>query len=291
MTDSAALPEPLAQWVASVVGPIQEVRDASHARENSRVWEVTSPTGRHFVKIAPQPLSYTRETYAYRAAVPHLGLGNAPVLKASSADLCAMILTAVDGEPLKAEASPSRRRAAHAQAGLLLRRFHDAAPDSNVLAQVGHVIENTAAGLDRHLTAAGDHLTALEADILRRHVAVLLDLEDLPVGLLHGDLWERNLLWNGWRCALIDFERSMPGPLVADFVKLATAVWPEFPGLRSSFFNGYGRALSDAEERALVAFSAADAASALAYGPRHGDPQVTARGRRTVDRLTREARR
>lgn len=29
------------------------------------------------------------------------------------------------------------------------------------------------------------------------------------------------------RCALIDFERSEPSPLVCDFAKLATSVWPD----------------------------------------------------------------
>ncbi|MFE5162668.1 hypothetical protein ACFRNT_30010 [Streptomyces sp. NPDC056697] len=37
-----------------------------------------------------------------------------------------------------------------------------------------------------------------------------------------------------------------------------------------------------------MGFGKADAASALACGPRHGDPLVTARGRRTVERLLRE---
>ncbi|WP_420077692.1 hypothetical protein ACOAKG_42860 [Streptomyces sp. JL3001] len=60
---------------------------------------------------------------------------------------------------------------------------------------------------------------------------------------------------------------------------------------KTPVFQGYGRPLSDAEERALAAFAEADAAGALAYGPRHADLLVTARGRRTVERLMREGRR
>lgn len=99
------------------------------------------------------------------------------------------------------------------------------------------------------------------------------------------------MLWNGHRCALIDFERSTPGPLAADFVHLATDVWPEHPELRAALFAGYGRRLTAREEQALLAFTAADAAGALAHGPRLGDACVTARGRRTVQRLTEEGRR
>jgi Ser/Thr protein kinase RdoA (MazF antagonist) len=251
---------------------------------------VTRPAGDHYVKVAPKPILYTRETRAYRVAVPHLGHGNAPVLRDSSAELLAMILTAVDGEPLKEEESPARRRTAHRQAGQLLRRFHDAMTGPLVQPEAGAVVENTVASLDKHIAEAGDHLSTTEADLLRRLVSALPGCGPLPAGWRHGDFWERNLLWNGQRCALIDFERSEPGPRVTDFVKLATSLWPDHPELRTALFEGYGRPLSETEEYALTAFAAADAASALAYGPRHSDPLVTARGRRTVERLLQEGR-
>ncbi|MGC5006382.1 aminoglycoside phosphotransferase family protein [Streptomyces sp. NBC_01762] len=290
MTDSTRLPSPLHAWVESVLGPMDGVRDASHARDNSQVWRVAGHAGDHYVKVAPKPILYTRETRAYRAVVPHLGQGNAPALHDSSAELLALILTAVDGEPLKEGESPARRRVAHRQAGQLLHRFHDAMTGPLVQPEATRVVENTVAGLDKHLAEAGDHLSAAEADTLQRLVSALPDCGPLPAGWRHGDFWERNLLWNGRRCALIDFERSEPGPLVADFVKLATSLWPGHPELRTALFEGYGRPLSETEERALTAFAAADAASALAYGPRHGDPLVTARGRRTVECLVQEGR-
>ncbi|MER5540017.1 phosphotransferase [Streptomyces mirabilis] len=143
----------------------------------------------------------------------------------------------------------------------------------------------------QHGFAGAGHLSTDEADTLRRLVSTLPGLGPLPAGGRHGDFWERNLLWNGRRCALIDFERSEPGPLVSDFVKLATSLWPDHPELHTALFQGYGRSLSDAEECALVAFAAADAASALAYGPRYGDARVTTRGRATVERLMQEGRR
>ncbi|WP_326607686.1 hypothetical protein OG930_40105 [Streptomyces sp. NBC_01799] len=97
MRESTRLPSSLATWVESVLGPLNCVRDASHARDNSQVWRVTGPAGDHYVKVAPMPILYTRETCAYRVAVPHLGHANAPVLHDSSAELLALILTAVDG--------------------------------------------------------------------------------------------------------------------------------------------------------------------------------------------------
>ncbi|MDP5315317.1 aminoglycoside phosphotransferase family protein [Streptomyces poriferorum] len=287
MTDSPRFPATLHAWVQSVLGPLDRVRDASHDRDGSRVWRVTGETGDHYVKVAPKAILYSRETRAYREAVPYLGYGNAPILRASSAELLALILSAVDGQPMEQEESPARRRTAHRQAGLLLRRLHDA-----VRSHPGQsaVAEDTVAGLEKHIVDAGDLLSAAEADTLRYLVSALPHCGPLPGGWRHGDFWERNLLWNGRRCALIDFERSEPGPLVSDFVKLATSLWPDHPELRTALFQGYGRALSTTEERALTAFAAADAASALAYGPRAGDPLVTARGRSTVDRLVQEGR-
>jgi Ser/Thr protein kinase RdoA (MazF antagonist) len=255
------------------------------------VWEVISRTGRHFVKVSPEPVFYTCETRAYRAAVPRLGYANAPVLRDSSAELLALILTPVEGEPLKSVTPPARRRAAHEQAGRLLRLFHNALPNHQAQAEAAHAVDATVTGLEKHIAAAGDHLSVSEADMIRRIVGTLPALGHLPAGFLHGDFWERNLLWNGRRCALTDYERSTPGPLVADFVHLATAVWPDHPDLATALFAGYGRPLSAVEQQALAAFAAADAARALAHGPRCGDTDATARGRRTVERLAREGRR
>jgi ketosteroid isomerase-like protein len=88
-----------------------------------------------------------------------------PRCRDSSAELLALILTAVDGEPLDEEESPACRRTAHRQAGQLLRRFHDAMTGPLVQPEADTVVENTVAGLDKHLAKAGDHLSTTEADL------------------------------------------------------------------------------------------------------------------------------
>lgn len=216
MTESTRLPSSLATWVASVPGPLDCMRGAWHARDNSQVWRVTGRTGVHYVKVAPKPILHTRETCAYRVAVPHLGRGNAPILHDSSAELLALIHTEVEGEPLEEEESPARRRVAHRQADQLLRRFHEAMTGPLVRSEAARIVENTMAGLDKHPAEAGDHLSAAEADTLRHLVSTLSGCGPLLAGWRHGDFWERHLLWNGSRCALIDFERNEPGPLVTE---------------------------------------------------------------------------
>jgi hypothetical protein len=94
MTQATRLPSSLSLWLKNVLGPLNGVRDASHARDDSHMWKVSRRAGGHYVKVVPKPILYTREPHAYRVAVQHLGHGNAP-------SLLALILTAVDGEPLK----------------------------------------------------------------------------------------------------------------------------------------------------------------------------------------------
>ncbi|MGK3109781.1 aminoglycoside phosphotransferase family protein [Streptomyces sp. WAC05858] len=216
MTESTRLPSSLATCVENVLGPLDCARDASHALDNSQVWRLTGLAGGHYVKVAPNPILNARETCAYRVAVPHLGHGNAPVLRDSSAELLALILTAVEGEPSKEEESPAHRRVAHRQAGQLLRRFHDAMIGPLVQPEAVRVVENTVARLDKHPAEADDHLPAAEADTLRHLVSTLSGCGPQLAGRRHGDFWEHNLLSSGNRCALIDFERSEPGPLVTE---------------------------------------------------------------------------
>ncbi|MFG2386625.1 phosphotransferase [Streptomyces avermitilis] len=104
---------------------------------------------------------------------------------------------------------------------------------------------------------------------------------------LHGDAWLRNLLWSGARkAAWVDFGRSRFAPAVQEFVLLACGVWVDKPALRTACLRGYGRDLTPEEQHALKCLVALDAVSRPTWGSDDNDPDVTARGRRTLDRLT-----
>jgi len=90
--------------------------------------------------------------------------------------------------------------------------------------------------------------------------------------------------------ASAETKRSRPAARVQDFVILATTQWADYPDRERAFLLSYGRELSDAERQALRCLSALDAVNCLAWGPDNGDAEVTARGRRTLDRLMREDR-
>lgn len=118
------------------------------------------------------------------------------------------------------------------------------------------------ADLERRLdgieASASTALVSAAAEIraaLRAH-AVVRD-EDLPKGLIHGDLFRDNVLWQGEAiAALLDFESASRGPFVYDVMVtlLAWCYGSAFDrDLASSFLGAYHRArpLNAAEIAAL----------------------------------------
>jgi len=72
---------------------------------------------------------------------------------------------------------------------------------------------------------------------------------------------------------------------VRDLVRLEYGPWDQRPDLRACFLDGYGRALTHAEEQALPRLAALDALSGLQWGTANGDREVADRARRTFARL------
>ncbi|MFD7116807.1 phosphotransferase [Streptomyces sp. NPDC059922] len=220
-------------------------------------------------------------------------------------------------------------RSAHRQFGALLRRLHgtDKMPGAG-RREARAALERLADDAETHLARATDLMSESRRALVRRaagHVRKLTDL--LAPAHIHGDAQERNALWTGQalpeqrtpgqrpleqrtsgqqasgrqaprpasgqlpsgQLAVIDFERSRYAPAVQDFVRLACGPWQDRGDLRAAFFHGYGRPLTDAERQALPCLAALDAASCLAYGPDHGEHDVTARGLRTLARLENSA--
>ncbi|MFD6334842.1 NUDIX domain-containing protein [Streptomyces niveus] len=287
MSDAKALPTVLRDWAERATGAIDEVRDASHLRANSRVWELVRADGcRFYLKVSPTVRMYERETFALRHAAPAMGAGRAPQLGASSAEHLALLTTAVPGRPVTELAlTAAEEYEAHRQAGLLLARLH-AAGDLTVgrRAEAKEALRAAAQGAGKHLGEAGGRLTPAEHTLVRGLADQLLTVGPLPLAFIHGDAWERNLLWSG-HAAWIDFERSRFAPVVQEFVPLACELWAESPRLRTACLRGYGRDLTPEEHHALTCLSGLDAVSAVNWGRSHGDQRVAARGRRTLDRL------
>ncbi|MBO8186359.1 phosphotransferase [Streptomyces spirodelae] len=276
-------PEPrVRRFAEQAVGRIARWVDASWVRGGSRVWRVRGTTGgTWYVKVHQNERFHEREVGAYRTWV--LGLGAAaPRLVAADSRLRAVVVTAVPGRPLHGSVHPPEEQMGlFRRIGALAVAIHHSAPAQPAPAggdvRLGEV--------ERHLSGARSHLGPGDEDFLRclaKRADQVPALEHVPT---HGDFQLRNLLCaEDGSLAVIDFERSEPGPAIRDLVRLSDA-WNGRPDLHDAFLVGYGRKLTPAEEERLAVEAALDALSGIQYGAAHGDPELIERGRRTLARL------
>ncbi|MCN9243382.1 aminoglycoside phosphotransferase family protein [Streptomyces sp. RY43-2] len=292
MTDST-LPAPaLLDWVRKELRtPVSVTAHPSPTREDSRVWALRRPDGVRFcLKVSSRPLSYERETFALRHAVPALGSGHAPQLRASSAEHLALLLTAVPGRPLgRLKLTPAEEVRAHWQGGALLARLHAAGDLSGPRrAEAARSLRAAADEAEEYLQQAAGRLTPAERRLVRELTERLRCLPPLPLAFVHGAARPRNLLWSpaSAQACWIGFERARFATVVHDFVPMSCGIWAERPELAAACFRGYGRELVPEEHYALRGLAALDAVRCLVRGPAHHDAATTARGRRTLDQLT-----
>ncbi|MEU8794597.1 phosphotransferase [Streptomyces sp. NPDC048643] len=282
------------KFAEQAVGRIAQWTDTSWARENSRVWRADGVQGdTWYVKVHQSKRFHSREVRGLRTWAPALGAA-APRLVAADEALRAVVITAVPGRPLHGVVlAPERERKVFHRIGALARRIHQASPPRPAPADSGPAV----AKADRHLAAARSHLRPGDEEFVRDLVRQAKNLPPLEWVETHGDFQLRNLLHDpdtraaedevedsGPFVAVIDLERSEPGPAVRDLVRLSDA-WHGRPDLLAAFLAGYGRPLTPAEQARLVIDAALDSVSAIAYGSAHADPELVERGRRTLARL------
>ncbi|MEU1776682.1 phosphotransferase [Streptomyces sp. NPDC019922] len=284
------------EFAEQAVGRIAEWTDTSWAREESRVWRVHGVQGgTWYVKVHQNERFHGREVRGLRTWARELG-ASAPRLVAADETLRAVVLTAVPGRPLHGTVlAPEREREVFQRIGALARRIHQTSPPRPAPADSGPAV----AKADRHLAGARSHLRPADEEFVRELVRQSEALPPLEWVETHGDFQLRNVLTTSAASAetddrevfvaVIDFERSEPGPAVRDLVRLSDA-WAGRDDLFEAFLAGYGRTLTSAEQARLVVDAALDSVSGIAYGAAHGDPELVERGRRTLARLRAEHR-
>ncbi|MFH8634900.1 phosphotransferase [Streptomyces lydicus] len=300
VTDQASGARPdaaVVEFAERAVGRIARWTDTSWAREESRVWRVHGVQGgTWYVKVHQNERFHGREVRGLRTWAPELGAA-APRLVVADETLRALVLTALPGRPLHGTVlAPGRERAVFQRIGALARRIHQSCPPQTAPAGSGPAV----AKARRHLAGARSHLLPGDEEFARELVRQAKDLPPLEWVETHGDFQLRNILCAPYTAdetdnrdvfvAVIDLERSEPGPAVRDLVRLSDA-WASRPDLFEAFLAGYGRSLTAAEEARLVIDAALDSVSGIAYGAAHGDPELIERGRRTLARLRAEHRR
>lgn len=273
----------VAAFAEQAVGAITEWTDTSWQRENSRVWRVRGTGGgTWYVKVHQSDKFHVREVRALRTWAGALGAAT-PRLVATDAELRAVVITALPGRPLHGRVlCPEHERKVFRRIGALARRIHEVLPSRPAPADSGPAVGKA----DRHLEAARPHLAPGDAAFVRELVRQAEDLEPLKWVETHGDFQLRNILHNDsdGTVAVIDLERSEPGPAVRDLVRLSDA-WANRPDLYEAFMVGYGKTLTATEEARLGIDMALDAVSGIQFGSAHGDPELVERGHRTLARL------
>ncbi|MFJ7248447.1 aminoglycoside phosphotransferase family protein [Kitasatospora sp. NPDC098652] len=246
-----------------------------------------SGDGRAFyAKQHHSSLLHQREVHAYRHWTPALGTGHAPVLLAADEQTRCVLLSELPGRPLGPDRLESAlARTVNLRAGTLLRSFHEAEPPRHEPPAITGTALATQrlAGIAGMLSRADEELVlGLAADL----DAVLPELGQVPT---HGDLWQHQFVISpaGDSLGLLDFERSAWRPAIRDLVRFeyGGGMWDGHRDLRAAFLDGYGRALTSAEEAAEPGFAVLTALFNLRWGKASQNRVVLNRGWRTIERL------
>ncbi|XMN04653.1 aminoglycoside phosphotransferase family protein [Streptomyces griseobrunneus] len=291
MTTAKPFPPALRDWVAAHLPGLDTCEDRSWPRSTSRVWHVGAGMRDAYVKISPSALEFEREVAGYAFTAAHLSVTQAPRLLASSADLGAILSSPLPGRvvrdlPLELGAELGL----YEDAGRLLRRWHDAsAPGTGAdRAAVRSDMEDKAREAADCLRDVAPHLGADRLALVEAASQELQGLaEQLPLVYRHGDYETRNWLYDESTGAhgLIDFATATHGVAASEFVWLLGAVWSVRPELREAYFTGYGRPLTDIEDRLLHLLTVRLGVSYLRTGLTKNLDELVARGHLVLDRM------
>ncbi|MEV6981733.1 aminoglycoside phosphotransferase family protein [Sphaerisporangium sp. NPDC051017] len=266
----------------------------SWPRGSSRVWCVTAGPTAAFVKLSPTETDYDREVVGYAYAARILACQEAPRLLATDPYLKAIMSSPLPGEvvrglPLEKEVELR----VHGLAGRLLRRWHDQSDPGTeqdrqaVRAGMREQAREAAACLE----STAERLNAEQRALVEAASRELPELaEQLPLVYQHGDYSTRNWMWDAesGHHGLIDFGMAHHGNAVEDFVWLCGAVWATRPDLKAAYFTGYGRPLSDTEERLLRLLTTRLGVSYLNSGLVKERVDLVERGHLILDRMMQE---
>ncbi|GAA1312122.1 aminoglycoside phosphotransferase family protein [Brachybacterium tyrofermentans] len=290
--NAARLPADVLDWVSSQMGDVVDALDTSWPRETSRVWCVTSSTGRAYVKISPSASDFTQEIGGYSYAKRALPEPERPRLLSTHDGLKALLSSLQPGVVMRGlPLEPAEELSAHTEAGRLLRRWHDhsgAAPveDRDVARKRVTELADEARACRPSMS---ELLDPFQVSLLTAAANELPELAERNASVTcHGDFSTRNWLWDrsSMRLGVIDFERTGPGYIVEDMVWLYGALWLTRPSLRRAFFDGYGRALSGHEERLLQLLTVRLGVSYWHTGLTTGRDELVERGRLGMDLLS-----
>jgi Ser/Thr protein kinase RdoA (MazF antagonist) len=249
------------EFAGQVLGPCELEQDYSWAHGMSAVLRLRDARGvSWFAKQHRERDRHEAEVTAYRQWVLALS-GHAPRLHAADDVRSALIVSAIPGEPVPWPAADLRalpdtdrlaEQALQREAGVLLRRFHDAQRpvpwDDWGTAKV--------AEFDGLIPMASRLLGKRDLALVRAEVATLSGLPCPGQVPCHRDYTPRNWLVKDGVQYVIDFEHARLDVWLADLARLHLGIWPDRPDLKEAFLAGYGRQLSETDHAILQGVAA-----------------------------------
>jgi hypothetical protein len=271
----AAQAAALLSFAEQILGPCELVTSPT---AGDRVALIRDARGRDYVaKCHSSAEKHRREVRAYRCWAPALG-ARAARLAGADPDAMTILLTALPGHPCQGDGDI----AAHHQAGMLLRLFHDAEPPRPLDGFREWLTGRVSGWRER----CDPLLGAVDKQAIDQHLAALHALAAPIGGPCHLDYQPRNwLLDHAGTLRVIDFEHARIGLQARDFVRLQFRFWTCRPDLRAAFFDGYGRCVTEDEHQVIRHCGAVDALTALVRGTQAGDAAMIAHGRATLRQL------
>jgi len=273
-------------WCSSVLGPVEVMADASktHGGHESLTCRLHTPAGFCYLKVHHTPSHWNNEVYAYERWARAFGDFAPRLLAMHDEEPLALIISELPGQIVEdARFSPVQERAVWRAAGAALTALHHLGPgqrfglcrrDGTYAEDFGQdarevVSRRLKSQIDR--AVQGGYINDRELAVVQAAYDLIPAFEgELPMPC-HRDYIAANWLVSpeGTWAGIIDFEFAFWDVCVADFGRDPGWCWIRRPDLVSAFFEGYGRALTQAEEQQLRVARAEYAMGAILWGHDH----------------------
>lgn len=290
----------LQDWCTAVLGPHQVLSGSQRPDARSGTSRLRTRSGHCYLKVHRDREMWAREVYACERWAPVFGPHAPPLLAVREEPPLALLIGELEGQVLENVRLPvEQERAAWRTAGRMLARLH-ALPGGDFFGScdrngippegaTGDAVAYIASSLADELEQATRDglLDVAEQATLRaalERAEVFSGERPVPC---HRDYNPYNWLvtpegeWTG----VIDFEFAYRDVLVAEFSRYPDWEWIERPDLVEALLEGYGRPLTEREERQCWVARAHYALSAITWGTAESYHGFVAEGRRALAHL------
>ena len=273
-----------APWIASLVGAPVRVEDSSWVHGPATVVRLHLTGGKTaYLKCDSSRRKFLQERTAYDLWCVHLE--DTPALLGATEDpRPALLIEGAPGAPLlKQQLDEAVERRTYENAGRFLAALHGLPCGDSDPLPIPKAWET------RARTWAERAAAHIGPDALKK----VVDLASAPwVGDVpcrvpcHRDFTGRNWLVADGAFTVIDFEHARPDWHLVDHERVRSSIPSGRDDLLEAFYRGFGRRLTEDEERLLVRVQAVSAMSRISWAAEHGDQLFERAGRRSLAEIT-----